>query len=181
MITSTIKNVPFLWMELRWVSLLHWTICRAQCDYIDKRARSTQSTSTGYVLLQYASTLDKWIPRADSTVFIQIRSMNIVQLHVIIFNISIHLLHSNISIQADTTTGRRIRQVNAVCYVMSKTLIPNKCTKRVLLSIVTHSYMFRPCWVIFRENFCYRYTKVALYSWVRMCCWLFTALLFWRH
>jgi hypothetical protein len=25
--------------------------------------------------------------------------------------------------------------------------------KRVLSSIVTHSYMFRPCWVIFRENF----------------------------
>jgi hypothetical protein len=24
---------------------------------------------------------------------------------------------------------------------------------RVLSSIVTHSYMFRPCWVIFRENF----------------------------
>jgi hypothetical protein len=26
------------------------------------------------------------------------------------------------------------------------------------------------------ELFCYRYTKVALYSWVRMCCWLCTAL-----
>jgi hypothetical protein len=26
------------------------------------------------------------------------------------------------------------------------------------------------------EFFCYRYTKVALYSWVRMCCWLCTAL-----
>jgi hypothetical protein len=35
----------------------------------------------------------------------------------------------------------------------TKTLITNKCTKRVLSSIVTHSYMFRPCWVIFRENF----------------------------
>jgi hypothetical protein len=34
-----------------------------------------------------------------------------------------------------------------------KTLITNKCTERVLSSIVTHSYMFRPCWVIFRENF----------------------------
>jgi hypothetical protein len=31
--------------------------------------------------------------------------------------------------------------------------ITNKCTKRVVSSIVTHSYMFRPCWVIFRENF----------------------------
>jgi hypothetical protein len=36
--------------------------------------------------------------------------------------------------------------------LQSKTLITNKCTKRVLSSIVTHSYMFRPCWVIFREN-----------------------------
>jgi hypothetical protein len=35
----------------------------------------------------------------------------------------------------------------------TKTLITNRCTKRVLSSIVTHSYMFRPCWVIFRENF----------------------------
>jgi hypothetical protein len=35
----------------------------------------------------------------------------------------------------------------------AKTLITNKCTKRVLSSIVTHSYMFRRCWVIFRENF----------------------------
>jgi hypothetical protein len=35
----------------------------------------------------------------------------------------------------------------------TKTLITNKCTKRVLSSIVTHSYMFRLCWVIFKENF----------------------------
>jgi hypothetical protein len=35
----------------------------------------------------------------------------------------------------------------------TKTLITNKCTKTVLSSIVTHSYMFQPCWVIFRENF----------------------------
>jgi hypothetical protein len=41
--------------------------------------------------------------------------------------------------------------VRALYY--TKTLITNKCTKRVLSSIVTHSYMFRPCWVIFRENF----------------------------
>jgi hypothetical protein len=27
----------------------------------------------------------------------------------------------------------------------AKTLITNKCTKRVLSSILTHSYMFRPC------------------------------------
>jgi hypothetical protein len=35
----------------------------------------------------------------------------------------------------------------------TKTLITNKCTKRVWSSIVTRSYMFRPCWVIFREHF----------------------------
>jgi hypothetical protein len=34
-----------------------------------------------------------------------------------------------------------------------KMLITKKRTKRVLSSIVTHSYMFRPCWVIFRETF----------------------------
>jgi hypothetical protein len=34
----------------------------------------------------------------------------------------------------------------------TKTLITNKCRKRGLSSIVTHSYMFRPCWIIFREN-----------------------------
>jgi hypothetical protein len=44
-----------------------------------------------------------------------------------------------------------IFHVRALYY--TKTLITNKCTKRVLLSIVTHSYMCRPCWVIFRENF----------------------------
>jgi hypothetical protein len=40
--------------------------------------------------------------------------------------------------------------VRALYY--TKTLITNKCTHRVLSSIVTHSYMFRPSWVIFREN-----------------------------
>jgi hypothetical protein len=35
----------------------------------------------------------------------------------------------------------------------TKTLITNRCIKRVLSSIVTHSYMFRPCWVIFRDYF----------------------------
>jgi hypothetical protein len=35
----------------------------------------------------------------------------------------------------------------------TETPITNKCTKTVLSSIVTHSYIFRPCWVIFRENF----------------------------
>jgi hypothetical protein len=31
--------------------------------------------------------------------------------------------------------------------------ISHKQMHRVLSSILTHSYMFRPCWVIFRENF----------------------------
>jgi hypothetical protein len=35
----------------------------------------------------------------------------------------------------------------------TKTLITNKYTKSVLPSLVTHSYMFRPCWVIFSEKF----------------------------
>jgi hypothetical protein len=117
------------------------------------------------------------------------------------------------------TTGFNVFRVRALYH--TKALITNKCTKRVLSSIVTHSYMFRPCWVIFREKlfvtvtlglhftvawecafdcvlrcfwtrelsavpawllhvstllghlqgelFCYRYTKVALYSWVRTC------------
>jgi hypothetical protein len=40
--------------------------------------------------------------------------------------------------------------VHALYY--TRTLITNKCTKTVLSSIVTHSHMFPPCWVIFREN-----------------------------
>jgi hypothetical protein len=35
----------------------------------------------------------------------------------------------------------------------TEALITNKCTKGVLSSIATHSYMFRPCWVSFRVNF----------------------------
>jgi hypothetical protein len=45
----------------------------------------------------------------------------------------------------------RIPENNGVHF--TKTLITNKCRKRVLSSIVAHSYMFRPCWIIFRENF----------------------------
>jgi hypothetical protein len=40
--------------------------------------------------------------------------------------------------------------VRALYY--TKTLSPANA-QRVLSSVVTHSYMFRPCWVIFRENF----------------------------
>jgi hypothetical protein len=42
---------------------------------------------------------------------------------------------------------------SVLIHISVRTLITNKYTKRVLSSIVTHSYMFRPCWVIFRENF----------------------------
>jgi hypothetical protein len=57
--------------------------------------------------------------------------------------------------------------VHALYY--TKTLITNKRTKRALSSIITHPYMFRPCWVIFRENF-FVIVTLRLRSWVRMCC-----------
>jgi hypothetical protein len=65
--------------------------------------------------------------------------------------------------------------VRALYY--TKTLITTKCTKRVLSSIVTHSYMFRPCWVIFRENFFVIVTlRLHFIAEWEMCCWLCTAL-----
>jgi hypothetical protein len=48
---------------------------------------------------------------------------------------------------------RRFNVFHVRALYYTKTLITNKCTKRMLSSIVTHSYMFRPYWVIFRENF----------------------------
>jgi hypothetical protein len=36
--------------------------------------------------------------------------------------------------------------------IVQKTLNTNKCTKSLFSSIITHSYMFRPCWVIFRKK-----------------------------
>jgi hypothetical protein len=48
-------------------------------------------------------------------------------------------------------TGKDYSEVTNMSY-FTKTLITNKCTKGVLSLIVTHSYMFRPCWVIFREK-----------------------------
>jgi hypothetical protein len=62
----------------------------------------------------------------------------------------------------NTISNFNVFHVRALYY--TKTLITNKCTKRVLSSIVTHSYMFRPCCVIFRSTFRYRYTEVALHS-----------------
>jgi hypothetical protein len=72
---------------------------------------------------------------------------------------NIHLLldwHLSLSTQATECTSTsafkfNVFHVRAPYY--TKTLITNKCTKRVLSSIVTHSYIFRPCRVIFRENF----------------------------
>jgi hypothetical protein len=40
----------------------------------------------------------------------------------------------------------------SVHYIIQKTLNTNKCTKSLFSSIISHSYMFRPCWVIFREK-----------------------------
>jgi hypothetical protein len=57
---------------------------------------------------------------------------------------------------ANGTISKSFRKFNVFhvrALYYTKTLITNKCTKRVLSSIVTHSYIFRPCWVIFRENF----------------------------
>jgi hypothetical protein len=63
----------------------------------------------------------------------------------------------------------------------TKTLITNKCTKRVLSSIVTHSYMFRPCWVIFMEKFFVIFT-VRLHFVVELECAVDCVLrCFWRR
>jgi hypothetical protein len=37
-------------------------------------------------------------------------------------------------------------------YIIQKTLNTNKCTKSFFSPIITHSYMFPACWVIFREK-----------------------------
>jgi hypothetical protein len=61
---------------------------------------------------------------------------------------------------------------------LQKTLITNKCRKS-FSSIVTHSYMTHthdPAGSSSGRTFSYRYTKVTLHSWARMCCWLRTAL-----
>jgi hypothetical protein len=58
-------------------------------------------------------------------------------------------------------TYSHIRPTRRIPLRIQKTLITNKCTK-TFLSIVTHSYMFRPCWVIFRENFLF-FVKLRLH------------------
>jgi hypothetical protein len=62
-----------------------------------------------------------------------------------------HQLHRKPKLKFTQFFKSNVFHVRALYY--TKTLIISKCTKRVLSSIVTHSYMFRPCWVIFRENF----------------------------
>jgi hypothetical protein len=40
----------------------------------------------------------------------------------------------------------------SVHYIIQKNINHQQNAQRVVSSIVTHSYMFRPCWVIFREK-----------------------------
>jgi hypothetical protein len=62
----------------------------------------------------------------------------------------------------------------------TKTLITNKCTKRVLSSIVTHSlHVSTLLGHLQGELFVIITLRLHFYSWVRMCCWLCTAL-FWE-
>jgi hypothetical protein len=64
--------------------------------------------------------------------------------------------------------------VRALCH--TKTLITNKCTKRVYHQLLHTPTCFDPAGSSSGRTFRYRFTRVALYSWVRMCCWLCTAL-----
>jgi hypothetical protein len=73
-------------------------------------------------------------------------------------------------------TSEQTKQEGLMCsmsvnYITQKALITNKCTKRVSSSIVTHSYMFRPCWVIFRENFFVILTLRLTLDCVLRCFW----------
>jgi hypothetical protein len=63
--------------------------------------------------------------------------------------------------ESDQPTRKRTLVQDVTCYLMcsmfvhyiiQKTLNTNKCTKSLFSSIITHSYMFRPCCVIFREK-----------------------------
>jgi hypothetical protein len=62
----------------------------------------------------------------------------------------------------------------SVHYIIQRTLITNKCTKRVFVNCNTFLHVSTLLGHLQGELFCYRYTKVALYSWVRMCCCLYT-------
>jgi hypothetical protein len=56
----------------------------------------------------------------------------------------------------------------------TKTLITNKCTKSFIINRNALLHVSTLLGHLQGEFFCYRCTKVALYSWVRMCCWLCT-------
>jgi hypothetical protein len=48
---------------------------------------------------------------------------------------------------------RVLNFASELIFLYTKTLNHQQMHKEFCSSIVTHSYMFRPCWVIFRENF----------------------------
>jgi hypothetical protein len=58
--------------------------------------------------------------------------------------------------------------VRALYY--TKTLITNKCTKSFIINCNTLLHVSTLLGHLQGELFCYLYTKVALYSSVRMCC-----------
>jgi hypothetical protein len=67
----------------------------------------------------------------------------------------------------------------SVHHIIQKTLNINKCTKSFFVNYNTLLRVSTLLGHLQGELFCYRYTKVALYSWVRMCCWLCTV--YWRR
>jgi hypothetical protein len=83
--------------------------------------------------------------------FAEIFSLSNLLSHIPLFCLTFLYSHKNLEF-VDKRYGR-LSDVTLNSNKLTTTLITNKCIKRVLSSIVTHSYMFRPCWVIFRENF----------------------------
>jgi hypothetical protein len=65
--------------------------------------------------------------------------------------------------------GFNVFPVRALYYTQ-KTLITNKCTKSFIINCNTLLHVSTLLGHLQGQLFCYRYTKVALYSWVRMCC-----------
>jgi hypothetical protein len=85
------------------------------------------------------------------------------------------ILANGIIILCIISMSCNVFHVRALYY--TKTLITNKCTKRILSSIVnTLLHVSTLLRHLQGELLCHHHTKVALYSWVRMCCWLRTAL-----
>jgi hypothetical protein len=80
------------------------------------------------------------------------RSLPLVLVSALFASPACAVYHKRLSLlNVITVAVFNVFHVRALYY--TKTLITNKCTRRVLSSIVTHSYMFRPCWIIFREKF----------------------------